>query len=210
MDRGKPVIILEKRETKVRQMKGVLVFMVSIVLILMMNAGSLMAQEEDIFLREPVVSRPEGIILSAVFPGLGQMSSGHKLKGITLFITEVAAAAFLINAHENYRTRVSIYESSVDELQLRVSGGNYRDVDIRYKELQDDNDELDTLNNIRNTALIVAAGIYVVNLVDAVLFTSYRTESRSAINKPRGRERTVSLTTGFIQKSPGVVVTKTF
>ena len=193
-----------------RHMKGILVFILSIVIILVMNVGSLMAQEEDIFMREPVVSRTEGIILSAIFPGLGQMSSGHKLKGVTLFITEVAAAAFLINAHENYRTRVSIYESKIDELAIMTSGGNYYDTNRTAKELQDDKDELDTLNNIRNTALIVAAGIYVVNMVDAVLFTSFRTESRSAINKSHGGKRTVSLSTGFIQRSPGVVLTKTF
>lgn len=193
-----------------RRKKGRIAFVASMILMLLMSTGTLMAQEEDIFMREPSVSKTEGIILSTVFPGLGQMSSGHKFKGVTLFIAEVAASAFLINAHENYRTRVSIYDSNKLELEGMKNNGNHLEASKRYDELKDDFDELDSLNKIRNTALIVAAGVYVVNLVDAVIFNTYRTESRSALYKETDKKPQVRISTGIINRSPGVVLTKIF
>ncbi len=191
--------------------ESIIVFSLSLILILMMCPMSIIAQEEDVFMKEPVVSKPEGIILSAVFPGLGQMSSGHKLKGVTLFIAEVAAAAFLVNAHENYRTRVSIYDSEKNKLYNPTEKDkNYISAEATYQKLKEDKKDLDTLNNIRNTALIIAASIYAVNIIDAVFFNTYRTESAITHKVPSGGRSTIRLSSGIIHSSPGIIFTKTF
>ena len=90
------------------------------------------------------------------------------------------------------------------------NNGNHLEASKRYEELNDDFDELDSLNKIRNTALIVAAGVYVVNLVDAVIFNTYRTESRSALHNEVDKKRQVRISTGIVNRSPGVVLTKIF
>ena len=79
------------------------------VLLLCSSALTVFAQDEDSFIREATVTKRDAVILSVLFPGLGQMTQGHKLKGISMFIGEAASLIVFINAHENYNTKQNIY-----------------------------------------------------------------------------------------------------
>ena len=116
------------------------------------------------------------------------MSQGHKVKGISMFIGEAASLILFINAHENYKTKSKIYDRDMDifnslagttETSISSYQKNAEDARLLYNELQDQNNELDDLHTIRNTALIVALGVYAYNIFDAV-FSFRRYYSKSA------------------------------
>ena len=74
-------------------------------LLMITSSGVVFAQDEDIFIRGVGVSKRDAVVLSALFPGLGQMTQGQKIKGISFFIGEAASLILFFNAHENYNTK---------------------------------------------------------------------------------------------------------
>jgi len=166
------------------------------------------AQDEEDFMREKVISKKNAIVLSALFPGLGQMTKGERVKGMTFFMAEVASIVFSVNAHENYNTKLKIYNRDIKILnKLPSSGtGSYYDAVVRYKDLKDKNDDLDNLNAIRNTALVVAIGVYAFNLVDAIIFSKPTSESMRAENEAKK----ISVKSTYIGRTPGLLLSKRF
>ena len=82
------------------------------------------------------------------------------------------------------------------------------DVDRRdlLKDLNDKNDTLDNLHTYRQTALIVAAGIYAYNIVDSIFFSSSTSESRRAgLNNNKFKVNSV-----LIDNNPGIMLSKRF
>ncbi|MBT4483513.1 MAG: hypothetical protein HOC71_07530 [Candidatus Latescibacteria bacterium] len=178
------------------------------ILIIFSSTAIVFAQEEESFIRGTQVNKREGILLSALFPGLGQMTQGQKVKGISFFIGEAVSLIVLINTHENYNTKQKIYERDLEVYNdLRKTPGK-SDVDRRnlLKELNDDNDTLDNLHTYRQTALIVAAGIYAYNIFDSILFSSSSSESRRAeLNNNKFKVNSV-----IIDNNPGIMLSKRF
>lgn len=183
------------------------------IMLLISSAGTVFAQDEDgSFMRAATVSKRDAVILSALFPGLGQMTQGHKVKGISMFIGEAASLVFFINAHENYNTKQKIYDRDMDILKslattttTKINQYEKTSLDARrlYDDLKDQNDELDNLHTIRNTALIVAAGVYAYNIFDAIFLSEDISQSQRAENK-------VKVESVMIDRNPGVMISKRF
>jgi hypothetical protein len=72
-----------------------------------------------------------------------------------------------------------------------------------FDDLKDQNDDLDNLHTIRNTALIVAAGVYAYNLFDAIFLSEDISQSQRAENK-------VKVESVMIDRNPGVMISKRF
>lgn len=182
------------------------------ILLLFGSAGTVFAQNEESFIRESTISKRDAVVLSVLFPGLGQMTQGSKVKGISFFIGEAVSLIMFINAHENYNTKQKIYDRdmSIFNNLATTPAANYQktatDAQRLFKDLQDKNDELDNLNSIRNTALIVAAGIYAYNLFDAIFLSSSTVESGRA-----ERENTkIQVNSALIDRNPGIILSKRF
>jgi len=177
-------------------------------LLLINSTGSVLAQDEESFVRRSIVSKKDAIVLSVIYPGLGQMTAGQKYKGISLFLAETVSLIFTINSHENYRTKQKVYDKDMIEFNniAKQQSGEYNDALEQYNDLKDRNDELDNLNTVRNVALIAAVAVYAYNVVDAVFFSSSTSESRQVDN---GKSKIVVRST-IIDKNPGILLSKSF
>ena len=201
------VLIYYKEEAKLSILK---VFVVTgLTLLLLINStGVVLAQDEESFVRRSMVSKKDAIVLSVIYPGLGQMTAGQKYKGISLFLAETVSLLFTINAHENYRTKQKVYDKDMIEFNniAKQQSGEYGDAFDMYNDLKDRNDELDNLNTVRNVALIAAVAVYAYNIVDAVFFSSSTGESSRADNS----KSKVVLRSTIIDRNPGILLSKSF
>jgi len=181
-------------------------------LLIFSSAGTVFAQDESSFIREATISKRDAVVLSALFPGLGQMTQGHKVKGISMFIGEAASLVMFINAHENYNTKQKIYDRDLDifnNLKTTKSAKfqkSYTDANKLYKSLQDQNDDLDNLHSIRNTAIIIATGVYAYNLFDAIFLSSSTVESKRAEHN----KNKIQVKSALIDRNPGIILSKRF
>ena len=73
-----------------RILKAIVVSCVLCLLVLS-SVATVYAQDEEGFIRQTQLSRRDALVLSAIYPGLGQMNSGQRLKGVTLFFAETVA-----------------------------------------------------------------------------------------------------------------------
>ena len=182
------------------------------VLLIFSSALTVYAQEEDSFIREATVSKRDAMVLSTLFPGLGQMTQGQSVKGISLFLGEAASLIVFINAHENYNTKQKIYDRDMNIFNnlSTTASSNYdktaTDAKKLFHDLQDQNDDLDQLHTMRNTAIIIAAGIYAYNLFDAVFLSSSEVESMRA-NRTSDK---IQVNSALIDRNPGIILSKRF
>jgi|GEM_PF-1573061 len=125
--------------------------------------------EEDIFRKKPV-TREEAVKLSAIFPGIGQISSGHRLKGTVFFVLEVASITGTFHAHETYRTKLSKFEQAKEEY---LSSRSYSEAEERWRKLSRQKEELDRLRRTRYALACSCLGVYFLSLLDAAFISSY-------------------------------------
>jgi len=187
---------------------GKVVFTAGISLLLFFSsAGVMVAQNEESFVRETNISKRDAVLLSVLFPGLGQMTAGHKVKGVAMFFSGAASLAVYMNAHENYTTKLSTYDRDKEILDgMALSGRtSYTEASKLYNNIKKQSNKLDDLNRTRNIALYIAAGVYAYNLFDAIFLTSTSTESKKA--ESRG---TVVVQSALVDRKPGIVISKSF
>lgn len=178
-------------------------------LLVVSSFGVSFAQDEESFVRESVITKRDAVVLSLLFPGLGQMTAGKKKTGVTLFLAEAASLVLFVNSHENYSTKLTTYDKDVGEYNkiAKVNRGRYSRAQKLYDDLKDQSDELDNLNTLRNTALIVAAGVWAYNVIDAIFFSPATSESRRA---DRGTKSRVEVSSTVVDRTPGIMLTKRF
>jgi len=171
------------------------------------TTGVMFAQNEESFVRESTISKRDAVLLSALFPGLGQMTAGSKAKGVLMFLAETTSLATFVNAHENYTTKLDTFnrdKKTLDDMSGNI-GASYTEASKKFKGLKSQSEKLDNLNQTRNIALIVAAGVYAYNLFDAVFLTSTSTESKKAeIRKNFVVESTM------VDDTPGIKISTRF
>ena len=160
--------------------------------------------EEEMFAEEVRVSRNTAVILSVLFPGLGQMASGQKQKGGALFLSELVSLIVAVDGHESYNTRRDVYATSRSEYEALRVGGSHQEAEAKWQRLVDLNDDLDNLHSRRQIFGYAAAAIYALNLVDILFLQSgYAAAAQEVDRKPR-----VSL--GPVGGTTGIVVSKGF
>ena len=175
-------------------------------LFLLKSTGVVLAQDEESFVRRSFISKKDAIVLSVIYPGLGQMTAGQKYKGISLFVAETFSLLFAINANEDYNTKQKVYDKDIDIFNGLAKGGVYKEAVSEFNDLKDRCDELDNLNTIRNTALIVAGAVWAYNIIDSILFSPSTSESQRA---NAGNSRMVVRST-VIDRTPGILLSKRF
>lgn len=126
--------------------------------------------EEDVFAPRKTSTRRQAVVLSALFPGLGQLSSGRKVTGTILLVAEIGSLATALTANENYNTRLDNFERLKSEYEQMAAGNSRHDLaEQQWQEVSAEADDLNNLHNIRRTYTAAAVGIYVYNLVDILL-----------------------------------------
>jgi len=175
----------------------------------MTSAGLTFAQDEEAFVQRSIISQKDAIVLSVIYPGLGQMTAGQKYKGISFFLGETISLLFAINAHENYNTKQKVYTKDLNEFYKIATKGSglYSDALDQYKDLKDRNDELNNLNTTRNIALIAAAAVYAYNVVDAIFFSPSASEGQKA---EKNNSKTFIVRSTLFERNPGILLSKSF
>jgi len=181
------------------------------VLLFFSTLGVTFAQNEESFVRAATVSKREAIVLSVLFPGLGQMTIGQKSKGVAFFLAGVTSLAIFVNANENYKTKLENYDRDRDILSgmATVGRASYDGVNGAkqfYDNLSSRNKTLDDLSTTRNTALIVAAAVYAYSIFDAVFFTPSSNESKKAEIK----SSPIIVQSALVDRKPGILLSKRF
>lgn len=128
------------------------------------------AAEDDAFATRKISSRTQATLLSVLFPGLGQLSTGRRITGTILVVSEIGALATALTANENYKTRLDNFERLKAEYQVMAAGNSQYDLaEQKWQELSRDADDLDGMHRSRRIFAAVAVGVYVYNLVDILL-----------------------------------------
>jgi hypothetical protein len=175
-------------------------------ILLMQPISSAFAQDEEGFVRRAFVTRTDAIFLSAVFPGLGQMTIGNKYKGMTFFLAESISLIFAINANENYNTKKKVYSRDLADFYAMANRGNYDTAYTAYKDLKSRNSDLNNLNTTRNTALVIAVAVYAYNIFDSILFLPSTSESK----KVDSYNNRLKVSSTMIDRNPGILLSKSF
>ena len=160
--------------------------------------------QEDMFAEEVSVSPNTAVMLSLMFPGLGQMATGQKLKGGAFFLTELVALVVAVDGHESYNTRQDVYETTRQEYAAMRTGGNYQEADAKWQRLVDLKDDLDSLHGRRQIFGYAAAGIYALNVIDILRSRSGGTTAAQEVDDRPG----VSI--GLVGGTTGIIVSKEF
>ena len=171
------------------------------------SMGVTFAQDESSFVRAATVSKREAVVLSVLFPGLGQMTVGQKVKGVSFFLAGVASLAVFVNSNEDYKTKLDTYNRDKSILDDMATAGrkNYEDALKSYSSLEKQNNTLDDLHSTRNAALICAAVVYAYNIFDVLFFTPSSNESqKSEIRK------NVIVESALVDRKPGILVSTRF
>jgi len=176
------------------------------IILLTKSMGVVFAQDEKSFVASTVVSKTDAVVLSAIFPGLGQMTSGQTFKGFSFFLAEAMSLIVAINVNENYKTKDKVYSRDMIEYDKLANRGNYNNALSSFNDLKDRNSELDDLNTIRSTALIVAGAVYAYNIIDSIFFSPSSIESGRAedINSH------IVVNSTIIDRTPGILLSKSF
>ena len=160
--------------------------------------------EEEMFAEEVRVSRNTAVVLSVLFPGLGQMASGQKKKGGALFLGGLVSLIVAVDGHESYNTRREVYATSRSEYEALRAGGSHQEAEARWRRLVDLNDDLDNLHGRRQIFGYAAAAIYALNLVDILFWQSGDATAAQEVD----RQPRVSL--GPVGGTTGIVISKRF
>ena len=160
--------------------------------------------QEDMFAEEVRVSPKTAVMLSLMFPGLGQMASGHKLKGGAFFLTELVSLVAAVDGHESYKTRQDVYQTSLQEYAAMRGGGTYQGAEAKWQSLVDLKDDLDNLHGRRQLFGYAAVAIYALNVVDILLWhPGDATAAQEVDRRPR-------VSVGPVGGTTGIVVSKGF
>lgn len=120
-------------------------------------------------IRREAVSKSRAQVLSALFPGLGQLATGHHDKGTAMIVAHTGFLVVWLTAHADYNTHEEQF--SLEEaryLSLR-QGGSFEQAVDSWQRLRARKDDLDRSHVLRVTFGALAVGLYGYNLVDALI-----------------------------------------
>ena len=121
--------------------------------------------------RKQAVTRSRAIALSAVFPGLGQLATGHRNRGTALVAAELACLVMWLTSHEDYDTQSAQFNiESQRYLSLR-EGGSFEAAEASWQRLAAKKDDLDGSHTRRRLFGFLAVAVYGYNLLDVLVFS---------------------------------------
>jgi hypothetical protein len=106
-------------------------------------------------------------IYSALVPGLGQFLDNSQIKGVLLCAATIANTFLIVSTDRMYREKVDEYNNNLVKYKIAVK----EDDVLKYRSLVKENEgDANNLNKRKNYLIAALAGIYVLNLVDVILF----------------------------------------
>ena len=129
------------------------------------------------------------LLRSMFVPGLGQLLNGSGSKGVFFLVGAIGGGAYTYKTHTDYTKKSDAYNSTVYEYQVATTVAEAtrlrNEMNARYA-------ELDQAKKNRNIAFLGAGGLYLLNLLDALIFESSVNEMK-VVAQSRGLEITPSI-----------------
>ena len=144
--------------------------LVSAALILLTTGEIIDAQSGGFRSREETVSKRQAQILSAVFPGLGQLATGHRQKGTAMVVGQAGFLVVWLTSHADYNTRREQFEiESARYLKLQ-NGGSFAEAEESWQQLREKKDDVDRSHTLRVAFGALSIALYSYNLLDVLVW----------------------------------------
>ena len=128
------------------------------------------------------VTRTQAIALSAVFPGLGQLATGHRNRGTALVTAELTCLVIWLTSHEDYDTQSAQFNiESQRYLSLR-EGGSFEAAEESWQRLSAKKDDLDGSHTRRRLFGVLAAAVYGYSLLDVLFSGGEESQAASSVS----------------------------
>lgn len=153
--------------------------LVSAILVVLATGEILCAQSGGRFRsREESVSKRQAQILSAIFPGLGQLATGQRGRGTAMVAGEVGFVVVWLTSHADYNTRKEQFaieearylkfRKGIDGAAPLERGGSFAESEESWQQLKDKKDDLDRSHTLRVAFGALSIALYTYNLVDVL------------------------------------------
>ena len=120
--------------------------------------------------RQSVVSRPQAVGLSLIFPGLGQLATGHKSKGTALMVAEMGCVVIWLTSHEDFNTQEVQFELEKERYQALRDAGTFAQAEQSWQRLTDKKDDLDRSHLLRRVFGVLSVVTYSYNVLDVLFY----------------------------------------
>ena len=132
--------------------------------------------------RQSGVSRPQAIGLSLIFPGLGQLATGHKSKGTTLIVAEMGCLVIWLTSHEDFNTQEVQFELEKERYQALRDAGTFAQAEESWQRLADKKDDLDRSHLLRRVFGVLSVMTYSYNVLDVLFYGGAEPVAGRAVN----------------------------
>ncbi len=136
-------------------------------------------------IRNEPVAKSRARILSGLYPGLGQLVTGHRDKGTAMVVAHTGLLVVWLTSHADYNTheeQLALYEDRYLDLQ---EGGSFQEAEETWQLMRERKDDLDRSHLLRMTFGLLAAGLYSYNLVDVLWLDGVESASSALSLEPR-------------------------
>ena len=121
-------------------------------------------------------TRLRAMIRSMFIPGWGQVYSEQPFKGVVLGSAQFVSGLYLLIADSRYQKAVDAFNTAVRNFKRYEKNAEVRGLYIQ--KIFETQKDVDKHYEIRKRALIIAASIYIYNLLDAlILFPSFKDDA---------------------------------
>lgn len=125
-------------------------------------------QQESIMIRLSPKTHFKAGIRSLIFPGWGQTYSDRKTMGVILGLAQLGTTISTLIAHFNYQDTVDDYNRAVKTFEQKKK--IYEERERYWKIVQDKDKKVDDAYNLRKRWIWISAGVWLYNLLDAIIF----------------------------------------
>ncbi len=108
------------------------------------------------------------LIYSAIIPGLGQISNQYYQKGTLILLSTIASGCLTAWSINNHHRKTDEYNSFQDKYRLAKTEA---DASYYHSMTQNAYDKVNTASKLKSLAIGTMIGVYLYNLLDAVLFS---------------------------------------
>ena len=144
--------------------------------------------------RDQHISRSQAIGLSLLFPGLGQLATGHRNKGTALMATEVGCLVVWLTSHEDFNTQAKQLDIEAERYLALREGGTFEAAEESWQRLSDKKDDLDRSHLLRRAFGVLAFVVYGYNALDVLMYDGAEPATEKAIGiAPMPRDGTAGL-----------------
>jgi hypothetical protein len=137
--------------------------------------------QERFEVRQEKPSHRQALLLSALFPGLGQLATEQRYKGTALLAGQAAFLVVGLTSHADYNTQKDQFRLEGRRYETLRQGGTFAEADESWKKMRSLQDDLDASHTRRQIFGGLAVLLYGYNMIDMFLWDGAAEETMSLV-----------------------------